>query len=63
VSVEVAGHGDAVGVVLQHTDGQGFDAAGNQEAVHRGEASARGALDEIDFLRVFGAGEYNAAAG
>ena len=61
--VEMARDGDAVGVVLQHADGERLDSARNEEAIHRRESGARGALDEINFLGVFGAREDDRAAG
>ena len=63
VRVEMAGDGDAVGIVLEHADGQRFDSARNQEAIHGSEAGARGTLDEINFLGVFRAREDDRTAG
>ena len=60
--VEMARDGHAVGVVLEHADGKGFDATGSKEAVHRSEAGAGGSLNEINLFRIFGAGENNGAA-
>src|SRR5579871_4082778 len=62
MSVEMASHRNAVGVVLEHAHGERLDAPGNQEAIHRRESGAGGTLDEINFLGVFRAGEDDGAA-
>ncbi len=63
VSVQVASDSDAIGVVLQHANGESLDATRDQEAIHGSQASSGGALDEIDFLGIFGASENHAASG
>src|SRR6267143_1058803 len=60
--VEMARHGDAVGVVLEHANGQSLDAARNEEAIHGREARAGGALNEIDLFRVFVTREHHCSA-
>ncbi len=62
VRIEMARHSDAVGVVLQHANRERLDAARNEEAIHGREARSRGALDEINFLRVLGTREHHRAA-
>src|SRR6266851_6481434 len=63
MGVEMASDGNAVGVVLEHADGQRFESARNQEAIHGSEAAARGTLDEVNFFSVLGARENSGAAG
>src|SRR5258708_38690096 len=52
--VEMARHGDAVGVVLQHANGERLDAARNEEAIHRRKSGSSRALKEINLLGVLG---------
>src|SRR5262245_40555526 len=61
--VEMACYGEAIGVVLQHADGERLDATRNQEAIHGGKTRAGRALDEINFLGVFLFCEDDGAAG
>src|SRR5215813_13922527 len=63
MGVKMAGHRDAVDVVLEHANGESLDAARNEEAIHGSETGPGGALDEIDFLGVFGAGKDDSATG
>jgi len=63
VRIEVARDRKAVGVVLEHADGERLDSARDQEAIHGREAGASGSLDKINFLGVFLAREDDGAAG
>src|SRR5579864_8529021 len=45
--------GHPIRFVLLHADGESFDAARDEEAVHRREAGSGGALQEIDTVGVF----------
>src|ERR1700738_1464611 len=51
--VEMAGHRDAVSIVLEHSDSERLQAAGDKEAVHGSEASPGRALDEVNLFGVF----------
>ncbi len=63
MGVEMTGHGNSIGVVLEHADRERFQAARDEEAVHRSESAACRALDKIDFLGVFGTRQDGGAAG
>src|SRR5947208_1786511 len=63
MSIEMARHGNAVGIVLEHTDGQGLDAARNEEAIHGRQSRSGRALDEINFLGVLGTRQHHCSAG
>src|SRR5439155_18257514 len=62
MSIQMARYSDAVGIVLEHAHGQGFNAARNEEAIHGSEARTCGALDDINLFRILGTREHDRSA-
>src|SRR5260370_8736460 len=63
MGVEMARHGDAIGVVLEHANRKRLDAARDEEAIHGRKACTRRALEETNFFCIVRAREDHHASG